>query len=245
MHAYFTGMSERLYYDNIGSIYSLIGENNRYFVSPKTAQWSYWNGSKARGISLGKSYFLDEIKFNNGDLVVDCGAHIGDLKLYFDNVGVEVQYVGFEPSLFEFKCLERNVYPSKVYNIGLWNENGYLDFYTSSFKSDSSFIQPKTYTEISKIRVVSLSKIESRHIKLLKLEAEGGEPEVLMGCKEIFQNIDYIAADLGFERGKSEENTFPDCINMLLDNGFKILKTIAPSGRHTVLFKNSKIKNCA
>jgi len=76
---------------------------------------------------------------------------------------------------------------------------------------------------------------------LLKLEAEGGEPEVLMGCIEILQNIDYISADLGFERGVSEENTFPEVINFLLYNGFNVVKAIAPSGRNTVLFKNSRV----
>jgi hypothetical protein len=57
-----------------------------------------------------------------------------------------------------------------------------------------------------------------------------------------YKNIDYIAADLGFERGVLEENTFPAFINILLNNGFEVVSAIAPSGRNTILFKNSKLE---
>jgi FkbM family methyltransferase len=241
IHAYLAKNNERLGYNKSDGTYRLVGSKTRYFLSPKTAQWSYWNGSAVRGASIGNGYFLDEIQFNNGDLIVDCGAHIGDLKLYFENIGVDVEYIGFEPSLPEFLCLEKNVYPSKVYNIGLWKDKSSLKFFRSSFSADSSFIEPKSYTETSTILVDRLSNIESRHIRLLKLEAEGGEPEVLIGCIEILQNIDYISADLGFERGASEENTFPEVINFLLYNGSNVVKAIAPSGRNTILFMNSRV----
>ena len=36
-------------------------------------------------------------------------------------------------------------------------------------------------------------------IKLLKLEAEGAELQVLYGCKNILNKIEYISADIGFE----------------------------------------------
>ena len=37
---------------------------------------------------------------------------------------------------------------------------------------------------------------QNRKIKLLKLEAEGAEPEVIIGSLKVLKYIDYIAADL-------------------------------------------------
>ena len=44
-------------------------------------------------------------------------------------------------------------------------------------------------------------------IKLLKLEAEGAEPEILLGGLDKIHLIDYICADVGPERGLSYETT--------------------------------------
>ena len=241
IHAFFMGLSARLEYDHGSSTYKITDGVIKKFISPQTAKWSYWHGIAFRGDSLGRNYFLNELEFKAGDIVVDCGAHIGDLKIYFENLGSDVEYIGFEPSPFEFKCLQENVYPSKVHNVGLWEKKSELEFFQSSFNADSSFIKPKVFTHSFKVSVDCLSNIEKRKIRLLKIEAEGGEIEVLRGCKDIFQNIYYIAGDFGFERGVNEDNTFPDCINLLLANGFQAVKVVAPNGRNTALFKNSKI----
>lgn len=85
-----------------------------------------------------------------------------------------------------------------------------------------------------------LDQVESRKIKLLKLEAEGGVLEVLHGARGILRNIAYIAADLGFERGPNEENTIPAVVNFLLASKFDLIKAIAPSRRETFLFRNTE-----
>lgn len=242
-HAKWAGIPDRLNYNKTDGTYFITGlKKTRYFVSSRFAKWGYWSGVKHKGNVIGNAYFLNEISFSAGDIVVDCGAYNGDLKQYFINLGVDIEYIGFEPSAEDFKCLKKNVFPSTVFNIGLWKEKGELDFFSSTLGADSSFIQPKTYTEIQKIKVDRLDNLITSKIKLLKIEAEGCEPEVIKGCERIFQNIDYITADLGFERGVLEENTFPGVINILLANGFEVVRAIAPSGRNTILFKNSKLK---
>ena len=60
-------------------------------------------------------------------------------------------------------------------------------------------------------------------IKLLKLEAEGGEPEVLLGSSTILNHIEFISADLGFERGLNSESTLPAVSNFLLPMGFRFV----------------------
>jgi FkbM family methyltransferase len=214
------------------------GNRSRFFVSPKNAQWGYWNGISNRGDALCSGYFLNEIQFHMGDLIVDCGAQIGDLNIHFENLGVSIEYIGFEPSVREFECLSKNVYPHKVFNMGLWKQKEILEFYVSSLNADSSFIEPKKFSNKILIPVDRLDNLIQRKIRLFKLEAEGAEIEVLIGCEKILKNIAYIAVDCGFERGITEENTYPDVINFLLSRGFQIIRAISPSGRNTVLFKN-------
>jgi FkbM family methyltransferase len=214
-------------------------QNKKFFISPKSAKWGFWNGIANRGISIGNGYFLSEIPFENGDLVIDCGAQVGDLLIYFENLGISIEYIGIEPSDREFSALVKNISPHKALNIGLWFEKATLEFFVSSLNADSSFIEPREFTKKLLVPVERLDNLESRHIKLLKLEAEGAEIEVLKGCEKILKNIDYISADCGFERGIAEENTISDVVNFLLARNFILLRAIAPSGRNTFLFKNS------
>jgi hypothetical protein len=62
--------------------------------------------------------------------------------------------------------------------LGLWETNTEIDFFVSSYAADSSFIQPKKYAETIQIPALRLDSMQLGKIKLLKLEAEGGELEV-------------------------------------------------------------------
>ena len=132
----------KLKYDKQTGVYtaSEVDFGERKFNSPKQATFCYWDGFESRGEILKRGYFLNQIKFADGDIVIDCGAHLGDLKLYFICAGIHVEYIAFEPSSIEFACLVDNVKPSKAYNLGLWDEVGERKFYISTLGADSSFI---------------------------------------------------------------------------------------------------------
>ena len=187
---------------------------------------------------LGDCYFLPLITFEPGDLVVDCGANVGELKFYFTENELLIEYIGIEPSPLEYACLKENVAPSQTLNIGLWDSDGELDFFVSSQMADSSFIEPPTYEKIIKVETKRLdSLLANRKIKLLKLEAEGAEPEVLYGCEKILDRIEYISADVGFERGVNQTSTLAAVTNYLLSNGFELVDV--QERRLTALFRNS------
>ena len=76
-------------------------------------------------------------------------------------------------------------------------------------------------------------------IKLIKVEAEGQEPEVLEGSLNTLKNIEYIAVDFGFERGLNQENTINSVNNILTKNNFE-LKNISEY-RLVGLYKNLKL----
>ena len=181
---------------------------------------SYGRGFVNRVKILERTYFLNQIDFEDGDIFLDCGANVGDIKLCFRFNNTNIEYIGFEPSPVEFECLKHNVAPSKAFNVGLWKSEGVLPFYVSPQMADSSFIEPTKYDEIIQIPVKRLEEFITKPVKCLKLEAEGGEPEVLEGIGDKLEQIEYITADLGPERGINMESTFIPVTNFLLGRGF-------------------------
>ena len=55
------------------------------------------------------------------------------------------------------------------------------------------------------------------------------------------ENIEYISADLGFERGINQTSTYPQAKKFLLKRNFKIVSI--NGHRKVVLFKNLNLKN--
>jgi FkbM family methyltransferase len=200
---------------------------------------AYEYGVKKRAQSLADCYFLNEIEFNDGDIFLDCGANVGDLKIWFDLNNININYVGFEPSPIEFDCLEENVKPCVVYNIGLWKEAGELEFFVSSQGADSSLIQPTSFDKKIKVPVGKLESYVSSTVKVLKLEAEGAEPEVLEGLGDKLRLIEYISADLGPERGIKCESTLVLVTNYLLERDFELINV--SHGRICALYKNKSL----
>ncbi len=233
------GKDVRFIFDRNTKIYKAISKKySRYFYEKKQNWNCYINGISERGQKIGSEYFCNLINFSKNDLVIDCGANVGDLKLFFDENNLDIRYVGIEPSPKEYVCLKRNNPESQTLNIGLWSEDSSLEFYVSSQNADSSFIKPRVYTEIVSIPTKRLDSIFDERIKLLKIEAEGAEPEALMGCENLLGNIEYISADLGFERGIEQESTLAPVTNFLLQNGFDLVTIGYP--RIVALYKNQK-----
>lgn len=75
-----------------------------------------------------------------------------------------------------------------------------------------------------------------KKIKLIKLEAEGFEIEILHGLKKYLNKVEYIVVDCGFERGLDQNSTIAECSNYLINNNFKMIDFGAP--RIVTLFQN-------
>jgi FkbM family methyltransferase len=211
-------------------------------ASTRTRALTYYDGFESRAQYIAKTYFIDKISFSDGDVVIDCGANMGDLLLWFELRGVKIDYHGFEPNPVDFKCLRENCPSSAIYNSGLWNTEGSLDFYVSTEVASSSFIEPPNYTEVIRVPSKRLDSyfLEGR-VKLLKLEAEGAEPEVLEGAVKLLPRIEYIAADIGPERGPTELSTREDVVKILATHNFEIIYENY-GHRKTILFANSRIQ---
>ena len=80
--------------------YSVISKKyKRFFYSKSQNLFSFSNGISERAVVIGNDYMLDSINFLDGDVIIDCGANIGDLKLYFDESNIDIEYYGMGEKL--------------------------------------------------------------------------------------------------------------------------------------------------
>jgi len=213
-----------------------------YFFSKYRQIRLYSRSIKRRLLNLSNDYFLNFIKFKKNDYVIDCGANIGELYLAIKNISKEnINYIAFEPSPNEFKCLKLNVRDQKYFQMALSNKSEKKKFYISSEEADNSLIKPKYFSNFVNLKTERLDNIISdKSIKLLKIDAEGAEIEVLQGCEKILNKIEYISIDCGPERGLNAEPTFKEVLPFLIKKGF-IVERISPK-RYTMLFFNPNFK---
>lgn len=186
----------------------------------------YKDGVASRIKLLAAQYALDSIDFKPNDLVVDVGANIGEIGMYFKYFMPEIRYYGFEPNEIDYTMLCKNLDGfGFLYNKGLWKNSGIHAFYSVSETADSSFIEPANSRNGKPVYVetLTLDQLKLERIRLLKLEAEGGEPEVLEGAAESIKKIKTVIADVGFERGVDCKSTLPEVTNTLYINGFTLV----------------------
>ena len=128
----------------------------RYFGDMGRGFDFYARSIEKRGKNLADSYCMQHISFNCNDVVIDCGANYGDLYLYLKDKIKESNYIAIEPGPMEYKCLLNSVPEAQVLNLGLSNSNGELDFYLCSKSGDSSFVKPRNYTDVVKVKIKTL-----------------------------------------------------------------------------------------
>lgn len=217
-------------------------EKRRYFSNAERGFWLYRNGIEARSNFIFQSYCLQNLTFRSGDVIVDCGANSGDLSMKIYDMCESIEYIGIEPSPRDYEMLTKNInnQNSHLLQKALGNTNDSLKFYICSEKGDSSLVEPPSYSNVIDVDVVTLeSLLDSLNIekvKLIKIEAEGFEPEILEGAQSILRNVEYIAVDGGYERGKDCEQTLTTATNFLVQNNFEMVDIYFPWYR--ALFRN-------
>lgn len=233
----------RFHYEGGMSFKAIEGKQFRVFKEFERGIWLYRNGLRNRAEFLFKSYCLNLVEFISDDIVIDCGANSGDLYLKFCDMIQPNNYIAFEPNPTDFEVLKENLNSDcRTCNQALGNVDTMLDFYVASKSGDSSIVEPSVYDEKITVQVTRLDTymVENAisEVKLLKIEAEGFEPEILEGASGCLDRILYIAVDGGFERGIDQKETFTNVTNYLTQNGFEMVGVYFPW--HRALYKNTK-----
>ncbi len=221
-----------------------VDDGVRAVYTPRRSRLGrYFFGIGKQCSSLSQDYLLDNIEFREGDVVVDCGANNGEIGMWARSKGMD--YFAFEPEPLEARCCDLNNYEGEEKTIrkGLWYEKTTLHWHSKPESADSSIIETPDAEEVVSIDTTTLNDFLNEegieHVRLLKLEAEGAEPEVLQGALKVLDKIDYIAVDCGYERGLEKKHTFMEVYDTLSAHNFKIVG--AKFRRVVFLFKSDSI----
>ncbi len=199
------------------------------------------NNYKYHFTKILDSYCIYDVELKDGDLLIDCGANVGEINVALKEEKIFVEYIAFEPDPITFNSLKINNPESikNLYNIGLSNENKEDILYLDGYGGNSSLIDFGSKHQIA----VNIKRLDSfdfqKRIKLLKIDAEGFEPEVLEGTQSILKNIEYIAVDFSPERGTEQNLTIVETNSFLYLNKFELVKF--GNYRMIGLYKNKEI----
>jgi FkbM family methyltransferase len=222
--------------------------NLTLYLAQRTRLHLYFNGIQYRLDQIFTQYCLNnhpEI-FEFPGWTIDIGANIGELSMSIMQRYPNQNFLIIEPSLKEMSAAKRNLNKDTVTfnSSALWKVNTTLKFYHANNTGDSSLL-PKNLSapsELVEARTLDsiVAALEIDQINLLKLEAEGAEPEILDGALITLMKTKFVAADLGPERGPNELPTYFECKSKLEALGFKQVSSYE-GGRETYLFRNMTI----
>ena len=227
--------------------------NNEYSFTNMRMIGRYKSGVSSRLRGLTSEYLIDKCDLQRGDLVIDIGANVGEFARYCGEIkGARV--VCFEPEEDCLPALERNLtnLEAKIIPTALWMERTQLKLYHNPATNDTTLIRPESYDSVETIDVERLDDVMATQfdsddgvfyasrIKLMKVEAEGAEPEVLAGALSTLARTEYVTVDCGPERGIAMDSTLVSVLNLLLDAGFELKDFNV--GRCIVLMQNMTIQ---
>jgi FkbM family methyltransferase len=216
---------------------------NRLF--PRKLRWSIkkWLGKNPRHLHAQ----LEAIDFSQGSqIVLDVGAYLGNFTTNI-LLSVPVLYVHcFEPNPEAFEQLKLKVGQLGTYkgrnrvvvnNCGVGSEPGEEELIITSLQSASSFLPVAeaakqgwknadfSVRQRTTVPVVTLEQYAKERgvekVKLLKVDAQGYELEILKGCGVLLQDIEYIFIEVQFNPLYEGAATWRSIMKYLFEEGFR------------------------
>lgn len=221
-----------VYMKKAGEVFEIHVEE-LVFHAPGIRRWrKYRYGVDARLASVARRYDLDNIEpKNDGEWVVDVGGYMGEWSLYMLRKGFNVLVI--EPDPNAALCLKANL--TRHAPIGSnWrhdprvalNERKTVEFHSEPTNADGSVFPSSKFksTQISlnadTLDFIVSDCIGDQPVRVIKMDAEGAEPEVLMGATKTLVHCERIGIDAGAER--MGESTADDCRRILLEAGLRL-----------------------
>jgi len=218
-----------------------------YTLFKKTDKGFYFKGLKKMrkgAFEPEVCLFLEEqFKFRN-NLFIDVGAHQGYFSCLANSRDVK-QVISIEPDVYNFKYLRSNLKKNKylnkshLFNIGLANTMGYLEFFgfgtgISVNKNWSGNVSKRKF----KVDVNTFDDLLSGFLPLydsvIKIDVEGYELEVLRGAKLALNTSQNVAVVIEINdrlesiRGRE---TFLDIIEIFYEYKFKMFEFKGNDGK--------------
>jgi FkbM family methyltransferase len=156
---------------------------------------------------------LDYIDINKNDVVIDCGANVGNVTSILSSTGASV--FAFEPNPYAFDVLRErfNNSPNVLcFNTAISDTYGKSTLYLhrrdkedhvkwsvgSSLLPFKENVNKCSFVEVETTRLSDFIQTMSRRIKLIKMDIEGSECEVLNDLIDtgVIHSIDLVLVEL-------------------------------------------------
>lgn len=216
-----------------GDIYKIVNVSGKNFYIPDLTPNLYAlsdleSGKTPESIEHNLNKYTSDnlISISECDFVVDIGAFIGAVSIGVAENAKKV--IAVEPSEKNAECIRHN---AKEFGVEdklvvierpVYSEQTTMTFNLSSDPTDNSLIKTDTRQLGSRqIETTTIDELSSVYdipsIDFLKMDAEGVEPEVLLGSKRT--PIEQVAIDCSAEReGRS---SYREVNNHLLNRGYE------------------------
>lgn len=156
----------------------------------------------------GQKFIFD---LDQGDYVIDCGANVGDITNFFQQIGAKV--FAFEPNKHAFKILDKRYYNNKnvvCINKGVGSkddagikklflhesaeENQVMYSTGCSIVKDKENVNSENYEEIEIVNLGLFIKALDKPVKVLKIDIEGAEVNLLNDLLDtgLIRDIPYV-----------------------------------------------------
>jgi FkbM family methyltransferase len=207
-------------------IYVINNRSEKIYITSGHRTSRFIKGFKNASERSWRRYGIPEL-VNQEEIrtVIDVGANIGEFS-YAAKIHGALQVFAFEPDPIAFYCLQKNVNSFNeihLFKTAISNENKIQNFYISSKTADSSLLKPTNIESTIEIETKLLDDyidIFPKQVDLLKIEAEGFEPEILNGALKLLNRVKYVSIDAGPER--FGEVTVQEVCKILTEQNFCI-----------------------
>uniref|UniRef100_A0A7V6CDD9 FkbM family methyltransferase n=1 Tax=Thermodesulfobacterium geofontis TaxID=1295609 RepID=A0A7V6CDD9_9BACT len=176
-----------------------------------------------KGMTLYEHYQSFPVIINKGDIVIDCGAHIGIFSLLFAKLaGENGKVVAIEPEERNYQALvkmielNKNVAPIIPLKVAVYKEDCYLDLYIAK-KSGSHTIAPyfnerkdvlldkKEKVRALKIDTIVFEELGLEKVDFIKMDMEGTEIDALLGAEQTIKRFKPKLAICSYHRPTDSE----------------------------------------
>jgi len=169
-------------------------------------------------------------------VIIDIGAHKGESVMFFSSIFPNAEIYSAEPDPVSYAELVKYLPDaSKAINAAVAAEDGTASFFqydkshlnslhaiNKDSKDSLGYAEKTTAIEV-KVRCVTLDTltdelgIADKRIDLLKIDAQGGELEILCGAKNSLEKVDNITLELNLFDFYNKRNTFFEIEQLLPD----------------------------
>lgn len=185
--------------------------------------------------------------------IFDVGANVGFVTFQFQKRFPKAEIYAFEPNPYVFFQLKENYKNDPkihLYQLGVANQSGFLDFNINANTGTSSFLaadeyhkthQAKHLKEKKSTQVIAIDEFCQnegiQHVDILKLDIEGYELNALKGAIGLLSNqaIDIIYTEVNLVPSYKEQPLFHEITACLQEHGYHVYNVDSFIGQETAI----------